>query len=614
MFCVCGSSHWVARLLIRPTSFKANPHSSDTALLASAAISSCASAFAIMQQQPEPDSGPPIHSSSAFRNAADAAFSEHADKSMTESAAAGSALTADADAAATAAADSAVTAASATAADAAPNAAAIAPTDGGTASANASDDESASAVSGSEGSASDLDDKQSAAVINGGAPTAAATAAPTAAAATAPTAATEAAPTAAADGGTASADASDDESGSEGSASESDGEDGVCFCGEAARAPPDLLCSRRNMSPQGCCVTHVKCLKLPCDSLSDLRGYIEGETAFICHSCLHSGNPIRRDNTELLTATPNGQFFNWSFDREQEPFAAAAGGSDVPAGAAGGATGSSTDAGTPAAASSAGDGAAAPPTANSSSSAAAGTGSSTDKAAPAAATSAGGKAAAAPLADSNSSAAAGTGGGALPTPAAAASSSSSTSTDGITLESLGALIDHVWQLSDHLIPPGEAAFDPLFPGSLVSEWSPEHMRFKFPLSLVWAYDAGNHAARNSNQSIATWQKDMPLLPFYTLGVSGDGNCLFQSELISNPTAEPSEQSAIQVGGKSVYSPYADDVNAVVTAHRDPVFGQVLPQSQLAVNQAMFNHRARSVSHSSRSQLIIGVLLATCADI
>jgi hypothetical protein len=96
-------------------------------------------------------------------------------------------------------------------------------------------------------------------------------------------------------------------------------------------------------------------------------------------------------------------------------------------------------------------------------------------------------------------------------------------------QQLQELILHMRDLSDHLIREGTAAYDPHFPASLVSEWQPEHTKYRFPFALVWGYDQAEQERRSSNQQLASYQKQsMPLLPFWTFGTVGDGSCTLHS--------------------------------------------------------------------------------------
>jgi len=130
-------------------------------------------------------------------------------------------------------------------------------------------------------------------------------------------------------------------------------------------------------------------------------------------------------------------------------------------------------------------------------------------------------------------------------PAAAAAQPASSQAELISIAAIGELLEHMWAMSDHVIREGEA-FEPQLPGSLVSEFQPEKSKYKFPLSLLWLYDEQQHKKRNSNQSIAIWQKEMPLLPFWTLGVPGDGDCLFHSSFLSDFAFTPNVNDAAAI--------------------------------------------------------------------
>jgi hypothetical protein len=103
--------------------------------------------------------------------------------------------------------------------------------------------------------------------------------------------------------------------------------------------------------------------------------------------------------------------------------------------------------------------------------------------------------------------------------------------------SMSELLLHVREISDHVIRQGTAAWDPMFPGSLVSEWQPETLRYLMPVSLVWVYDAAEAAKREANLSLCPYQKHMPLLPMFTCSIAGDGDCAMHSVLMQVPSGQ-----------------------------------------------------------------------------
>jgi hypothetical protein len=105
------------------------------------------------------------------------------------------------------------------------------------------------------------------------------------------------------------------------------------------------------------------------------------------------------------------------------------------------------------------------------------------------------------------------------------------------------LMLHVQVISDHVIREGTAAWDPMFPGSLVSEWQPEELRYLMPVSLVWIYDAAQAAQRQANLSLCPYQRHMPLLPMMTCSVAGDGDCAMHS-ILMQVASEQSTPAAV----------------------------------------------------------------------
>jgi len=103
--------------------------------------------------------------------------------------------------------------------------------------------------------------------------------------------------------------------------------------------------------------------------------------------------------------------------------------------------------------------------------------------------------------------------------------------DSTCKQQLVDLILHMRDISDHVIREGTAPFNTMHPGSLVTEWQPEERKYRFPFALLWAYDEAEQERRSGNQQLATHQKQrIPLLPFWTFGVTGDGSCTLHSIL------------------------------------------------------------------------------------
>jgi hypothetical protein len=102
----------------------------------------------------------------------------------------------------------------------------------------------------------------------------------------------------------------------------------------------------------------------------------------------------------------------------------------------------------------------------------------------------------------------------------------------VSKDSLREVLQYTRQVSKHVIRQGEY-FDPLFPGSLVTSWTPEEFKYKCPFSVVFAFDEQAQERRSRSTSFASWQQSMPLLPMYTFGVAGDGDCMLHSSLLAD---------------------------------------------------------------------------------
>jgi hypothetical protein len=134
-------------------------------------------------------------------------------------------------------------------------------------------------------------------------------------------------------------------------------------------------------------------------------------------------------------------------------------------------------------------------------------------------------------------------------------------------------------LSDHVVREGTAGWNPGFTGVLTTEWQPEERRFTRPLSLLWLYDPIYALSRNDNQELPSHAKSLPLLPHWTFGVEGDGDCMPRSLTLGD------------VAGRMVTAPASkpiwDDVLQLV---RDPVWGKVLPQDKKKEDDALARYR------------------------
>jgi hypothetical protein len=184
---------------------------------------------------------------------------------------------------------------------------------------------------------------------------------------------------------------------------------------------------------------------------------------------------------------------------------------------------------------------------------------------------------------------------AAPAAAASAASSSGRSTGSSqsaaesadASASLKELLRYIRDVSDHVVRAGPA-FDPLFPGALVTEWQPEEYKYKCPFTLLWLYDEQTRLTRNDNQQLSAWQKQMPLLPVWSWGVAGDGDCAPAAIVLAD------------------YNECASEVrmeiwNAVLSLQRDPVFG--LPttfEQKKKLSKAVLDYRALYVDRLLRT--------------
>jgi len=207
-------------------------------------------------------------------------------------------------------------------------------------------------------------------------------------------------------------------------------------------------------------------------------------------------------------------------------------------------------------------------------------------------------------------------------------------------QSLTELLLYSRDISDHTIRRG-CAFEPLFPGSLVSSWQKEHFRWRTPLAVVWVFDRQAHSARNDSQTLSAWQKSMPLLPMYTFTVAGDGDCMMHSailadsciiERLTKPAQPISLASATTAAGAAQPAGAADAAAAEVT-YEDfdrpgdvgtknvpplkDIATTVLDATRSATNGRVLSESAQQVSgalHSLayRAQLVITAHHALCA--
>ena len=204
-------------------------------------------------------------------------------------------------------------------------------------------------------------------------------------------------------------------------------------------------------------------------------------------------------------------------------------------------------------------------------------------------------------------AAAATGAAAAPPPAAAAPSAAAAAPTAPAGEpsakELGRVLDWAYSCSDHIIRRDlhGSAYDERFPGSLVTEFQSDETKHQFPVSLVWAFDETAYKQRHNMQSLPAWQKLLPLLPFWTLGVLGDGDCVMHSCLLADvklPIAQ--HEFASSFSADQAFFQRANHLATTVQqAARDPVTGWVMEESKKEVVDALQDYRAMSVSRVQR---------------
>ena len=139
----------------------------------------------------------------------------------------------------------------------------------------------------------------------------------------------------------------------------------------------------------------------------------------------------------------------------------------------------------------------------------------------------------------------------------------------------------------------------------MTEWQPEERRFCRPFSLVWLYDGHSSVARNDNQELASHLKSLPLLPHWTFGVDGDGDCMPRALVIGDVAGRMQRAPA--------YSPIWD---AELALARDPVWGKVRQQDKKTEDAALARYRQASVTlHTSqRARLSQSIPQARCSQV
>ena len=113
----------------------------------------------------------------------------------------------------------------------------------------------------------------------------------------------------------------------------------------------------------------------------------------------------------------------------------------------------------------------------------------------------------------------------------------------------------------------------------MTEWQEETQRFLRPFSLLWAFDDRAATERNDDVARPTHQKQLPLLPFWTCGVVGDGNCMPRALVLGD--VAPSQQIL----------PIWD---ALIGLERDPLWGTVRESNRDAEKEQLRLYRQRYV--------------------
>ena len=169
-----------------------------------------------------------------------------------------------------------------------------------------------------------------------------------------------------------------------------------------------------------------------------------------------------------------------------------------------------------------------------------------------------------------------------------AAAAATTATEGIDSDrSKRELLLFIRDVSDHVLRKG-SLFNPLFPGSLASEWQPDTNRYKCPFALLWLYDEKSTQLRNDNQELPVWQKQLPLLPVWTFGVLGEGDCLPESAIIADCKQTVSADVPKFTGCTEIWK-------AVLSLQRDPVLGFPADKQDVKRTKGLVDYRARCVT-------------------
>jgi hypothetical protein len=177
-----------------------------------------------------------------------------------------------------------------------------------------------------------------------------------------------------------------------------------------------------------------------------------------------------------------------------------------------------------------------------------------------------------------------------------------------TTAQLADVLHWAYAQSDHIIRRDMhgSAYDPLFPGSLVTEFQSDDTKHQWPFSLVWAYDEIAKELRCANQTLAEWQKQMPLLPFWSFGVLGNGDCLMHSCLLADVDLPFPQQSVRWQSDAKLFEKANAAAATVQQAARDPITGWVKEESSEAVAEACSDYRSMSDSTHSHQLRVCSV--------
>lgn len=156
--------------------------------------------------------------------------------------------------------------------------------------------------------------------------------------------------------------------------------------------------------------------------------------------------------------------------------------------------------------------------------------------------------------------------------------------------SLQKLLKYMRQTSDHIIRRNTAAWEPGYPGLLVSEWQgDDEDQWAHPLSLVFVEDSKASESRVMSTTLPAHQKALPLLPYWSFGVRADGDCLVRCAAMGDVACVNEDLEGI--------------IKAIITCgKRDPVFLTVDSADQAIREReqnAIGQYRKLYVEHTQR---------------